>query len=113
MIFQRILYHQLNYNTDYVLIYRTVQSEHDHTILQQDLNKLQEWANAWLISFNPQINPSKCEMIHINNKKNPIYIRIVGNYLIRIFTIRFTIHDHCLGYAGIMLGILIVAIVLF
>ena len=27
---------------DDVLIYRTIESEHDHTILQQDLNKLQK-----------------------------------------------------------------------
>ena len=53
---------------DDVLIYRTIESEHDHIILQQDLNKLQEWANAWLMSF----NPTKCEVIHISNKKNPL-----------------------------------------
>ena len=50
-----------------VFIYRTIGSENDHIILQQDLHKLQEWTNAWLISF----NPTKCEMICINNKKNP------------------------------------------
>ena len=27
-------------------VHRTIESEHDHTILQQDLNELQEWANA-------------------------------------------------------------------
>ena len=37
---------------DDVLIYRTIEFEHNHTILQQDLNKLQKWANAWLMLFN-------------------------------------------------------------
>ena len=55
-----------------MLIYRTIESEHDHTILQQDLNKLQKWANAWLMLF----NPTECESICISNKKNPI----VGDY---------------------------------
>ena len=53
---------------DNELIYRTIESEHDHIILQQDLNKLQEWASAWLISM----NPTKCEMICTSNKLNPI-----------------------------------------
>ena len=41
---------------DDVLIYRTIESEHDHIILQQDLNKLQKWANAWLMLFNPRVH---------------------------------------------------------
>ena len=65
---------------DDVLIYRTIESEHDHTILQQDLNKLQKWANAWLMLF----NPTKCESICISNKKNPI----VGDYYIQNTPIR-------------------------
>ena len=70
-----------------VFIYRTIESEHDHIILQQDLNKLQEWANAWLMSF----NPSKCEMIR--NKKNPI----VGNYYIQNHPIKVVTHAKYLG----------------
>ena len=70
-----------------VFIYRTIESEHDHIILQQDLNKLQEWANAWLMSF----NPSKCEMIR--NKKNPI----VGNYYIQNHLIKVVTHAKYLG----------------
>ena len=31
---------------DDVLIYRTIESEHDHIILQQDLNKLQHLVNV-------------------------------------------------------------------
>ena len=53
---------------DDVLIYRAIESEDDHTILQQDLDMFQQWANVWLMSF----NPTKSEMICINNKKNPI-----------------------------------------
>ena len=74
---------------DYVLIYRTVELEHDHIILQQDLNKLQEWANAWLMTF----NPTKCEVIRISIKKNPI----VGNYYIQNHPIKVVTHAKYLG----------------
>ena len=59
------------------------------TILQQDLNKLQEWANTWLMSF----NPTKCEIIHISNKKNPI----VGNHYIQNHLIKVVTHAKYLG----------------
>ena len=72
---------------DDVLIYRTIESEHDHTILQQDLNKLQEWANAWLMLF----NPTKCEFIRIS--KNPI----VGDYYIQNHLIKLVT---CVKYLG-------------
>ena len=37
---------------DDVLIYRIINSEQDHMILQQDLNMLQKWADTWLMMFN-------------------------------------------------------------
>ena len=73
-----------------MLIYRTIGSERDHIILQQqDLNKLQEWANAWLMSF----NPTKFEMIRISNKKSPI----VGNHYIQNHLIKVVTHAKYLG----------------
>ena len=61
---------------DDVLIYRTINSEQDHMILQQDLNMLQKWADTWLMTF----NPTKCEFIHVNvsHKKHP---RICDYYI--------------------------------
>ena len=47
---------------DDVLIYRTVNSEQDHIILQ-DLNMLQKWADTWLMTF----NPTKCKFIHVSH----------------------------------------------
>ena len=38
---------------DDTLIYRIINSAEDITILQRDLNTLSEWANKWLMSFNP------------------------------------------------------------
>ena len=38
------------------------------TILQRDLNTLSEWANKWLMSF----NPSKCVHLTITRKTNPL-----------------------------------------
>ena len=52
---------------DDVLIYRTINSEQDHMILQEDLNMLQKWADTWLMTF----NPTKCEFIRVSHKKHP------------------------------------------
>ena len=51
---------------DDVLLYRSIDSIQDSIALQQDLNTLQEWANKWLMVF----NPIKCELIRITNKRN-------------------------------------------
>ena len=51
---------------DEVLLYRSIDSVQDSIALQQDLNTLQDWANKWLMIF----NPTKCELICITNKRN-------------------------------------------
>ena len=53
---------------DDTLIYRIINSAEDITILQRDLNTLSEWANKWLMSF----NPSKCVHLTITRKTNPL-----------------------------------------
>jgi len=50
---------------DDVLIYRIIDSENDHLILQNDINRLEHWANLWSMNF----NPNKCVHLRITNKK--------------------------------------------
>ena len=53
---------------DDTIIYRCIESQNDVTILQEDLHKLENWENKWLMSF----NTSKCQHLPITNKRNPI-----------------------------------------
>ena len=50
------------------LLYRKIKSADDSAILQEDLNRLQQWEQDWMMSF----NPSKCEVLHITRKKSHI-----------------------------------------
>ena len=47
---------------DDCLVYRLVHSRDDQTILQNDLTRLQQWAEKWGMRF----NPGKCQIIHIS-----------------------------------------------
>ena len=53
---------------DDTIIYRCIESQNDVTTLQEDLHKLENWENKWLMSF----NTSKCQHLPITNKRNPI-----------------------------------------
>ena len=68
---------------DDCLLYRTIKSNQDSDILQQDLDNLQKWESDWLMHF----NPDKCEVIRITNKRRTIN----GTY---------TIHDQPLGHTN-------------
>ena len=46
------------------LVYRIIKSKEDQTLLQEDLDKLQEWERDWLMQF----NADKCVVIRISNK---------------------------------------------
>ena len=74
---------------DDVLIYRTINSEQDHMILQQDLNMLQKWADTWLMTF----NPTKCEFIRVSHKKHPR----ICDYYIQEHPIKVVTHAKYLG----------------
>ena len=50
------------------LVYRIIRSKKDHALLQEDLDKLQDWEHDWVMQF----NPDKCEVIRITNKTNPL-----------------------------------------
>ena len=55
-------------------IYRSIRSQSDQVILQEDLDKLHEWSEKWLLNF----NESKCKVMHFG-AKNPNYDYRMGN----------------------------------
>ena len=50
---------------DDAILYFEMASADDCQMLQSDLNKLTEWEEKWLMSF----NPSKCEVLTVTRKK--------------------------------------------
>jgi len=49
-------------------------------ILQEDINRLQEWANCWLMKF----NPIKCEYLMVTNESLPLPTQYcINNVMIR------------------------------
>ena len=54
---------------DDCLLYRKIESQEDHTILQQDLIELEKWASKWGMRFNAK----KCYIMSINNKSSHFY----------------------------------------
>ena len=53
---------------DDCLLYREIRTRNDEEGLQQDLDKLTNWAKKWQMSFNAK----KCFQLKITNKKSPI-----------------------------------------
>ena len=65
--------------TDDVLLYSFIKSESDCIDLQENLDKLTEWADMWLMEFNQK----KCEHLRITNKHSfIIYSYFLGNAVI-------------------------------
>ena len=63
-------------------IYRTITTEEDKNTLQEDLERLTEWSNTWLLKFHPQ----KCKHLHIGTK-NPdpdFEYELMGNKLEKV-----------------------------
>ena len=66
----------LNHSTirlfaDDCLLYRTISNEDDADRLQDDLDKLQEWTEAWQMNF----NANKCYLkLRRNSKDIPLFI---------------------------------------
>ena len=54
---------------DDCLIYRCIHTSHDADVLQEDLLSLEQWANRWLMKF----NPIKCVVLTVTNKVYPIH----------------------------------------
>tara|TARA_B110000881_G_C18538833_1_gene497307 strand:+ start:57 stop:1292 length:1236 start_codon:yes stop_codon:yes gene_type:complete len=53
---------------DDCILYRTINTDEDASLLQQDLDNLQQWENDWHMSFHPE----KCQVIHVSNKRKLI-----------------------------------------
>ena len=52
---------------DDILLYRTISSESDCSILQGDIDNLLNWTKDWQLYFNHE----KCEVLRITNKRSP------------------------------------------
>ena len=50
------------------LLFRRIPSSQDIISLHEDLDRLQQWEKEWQMSF----NPTKCVVVRITRKRNPI-----------------------------------------
>lgn len=64
---------------DDCVLYKRITSRQDCAGLQEDLNRLQEWEEQWMMKF----HPSKCQVVHVTNKRQTILCP-------------YTIHGHIL-----------------
>lgn len=60
---------QVRLFADDTAVYLTVNNQNDSSILQNDLDTLQEWERTWDMEF----NPSKCQVLHISRARRPIH----------------------------------------
>ena len=70
-------------------LYRNIKSQHDSSILQNDLDLLQKWERKWKMEF----HPDKCQVLRITNKLKPV----MANYQIHGKTLQETKHAKYLG----------------
>ena len=66
-------------------IYMTVRNNSDAQKLQDDLRRLEEWEDTWMMKFHPY----KCEVVSITRKKSPV-----------IFP--YTLHGHTLDHVQVI-----------
>ena len=74
---------------DDTLIYSTIESYNDAAKLQSDLTVLEEWAQKWQMKF----NPSKCHVLRISRKQNPVE----SDYVLTGKVLNSVTHHPCLG----------------
>ncbi len=56
-------------------VYNVIRGEEDQTKLQQDLNKLEEWSDRWLLRF----HPDKCKHMHVGKQTETIHKYSLNN----------------------------------
>ena len=57
------------------MFYRTINSLHDHQVLQEDLINLTKWASDWKVDF----NVTKCHLLCITKKREPSNFTYTAN----------------------------------
>jgi len=60
---------QVRLFADDCLLYRTIRTWRDHITLQEDLERLEEWATRWGMRF----NAGKCYILSVNSKTSHFY----------------------------------------
>ena len=58
---------QLRLFADDAVLYKAINSLHDHQVLQEDLLNLTKWASDWQMDF----NVTKCHLLCIRKKRKP------------------------------------------
>jgi len=53
---------------DDCVVYRKIKDQADGDMLQEDLDRLQQWELDWLMEFHPQ----KCQLLRVTNKKKQV-----------------------------------------
>ena len=64
------------------ILYRKITTPEDATLLQQDLNRLQDWEKTWMMEF----HPDNCQLLRVTNK-------------LKIIQAEYTIHNQKLTQA--------------
>ena len=55
-----------------MIVYRQIDSPQDHSILQDDLNKLVDWSNTWQMNF----NVDKCVVMNFGTLNKSLNMNI-------------------------------------
>ena len=81
---------QLRLFADDTVLYWTINSLHDHQVLQEDLLNLTKWASDWQMDF----NVTKCHLLCIRKKRKP------SNFIYTANSEALTRVPEC-GYLGV------------
>lgn len=58
---------------DDCVLYREITNPSDQTALQNELNRVQQWCDLWLM----ELNPTKCKLVSFQRQRNPLYFSYV------------------------------------
>ena len=77
---------------DDCLLYWRIHTPHDADVLQQDLLSLEQWADRWLMKF----NPIKCVVLKVTNKICPIqkHYLLYNQHVIEAKYLGLTLDSH-------------------
>ena len=73
---------------DDCVLYRTIKNSQDATKLQEDLEKLELWAEKWEMRFQPQ----KGNIMHMTKNKKTIY----SNYYLKKTVLKLLFEENCI-----------------